>query len=112
MTRRPGLSLLASSLVILFIVFPFTSQLSLAQTAQQAPPMIQWENGPTVGRLGDVAEIRVPQGYRFTGQPGAIKLLELTQNPSSGRELGALIPANTEKDSDAWFVIFEFSDTG
>jgi uncharacterized membrane-anchored protein len=72
---------------------------------------IDWQDGPTVGKLGDIAQISVPKGFRFTGKAGAQKLLELTQNPSDGDELGALIPV-VDKNGDLWFSIFEFQDTG
>ncbi|HUJ40627.1 MAG TPA: DUF2167 domain-containing protein [Candidatus Acidoferrales bacterium] len=72
---------------------------------------IVWENGPTVGKLGDFAQINIPEGYRFTGKEGALKVMELTQNPASGRELGVLIPILKE-GQHSWFVVFEFESTG
>ena len=78
---------------------------------QEKRSPIEWQDGPSIGKLGDVAQISVPKGYRFTGKAGAQKLLELTQNPSDGNELGALIPI-VDKDADIWFSIFEFQDTG
>lgn len=82
-----------------------------------APPakaQISWTDGPVTARLGDIAEIKVPAGYRFTGKEGTRKFLELTQNPPGGNELGTIIPIQSKDDSDAgfWFVIFEFSDVG
>ncbi len=113
MTRRVWLGPFLSVLAGLFLVLFLIQYAALAQTAQNAPPpVIPWEDGPTVGRLGTIAEITVPQGYRFTGQSGAIKLLELTQNPSSGHELGALVPDSKDDSQDIWFVIFEFNETG
>jgi uncharacterized membrane-anchored protein len=66
-------------------------------------------------RLGDLAEIKVPAGYRFTGKDGTRKFLELTGNPPSGDELGTVIPISDSDDSKNggfWFVIFEFNDVG
>jgi uncharacterized membrane-anchored protein len=77
----------------------------------QEGPSIDWQVGPTVAKLGDVAEIRVPEGYRFTGREGAQRVMELTQNPASGKELGILAPA-TRDSAHAWFVIFTFRNTG
>jgi uncharacterized membrane-anchored protein len=80
-------------------------------------PKIDWIDGPVTARLGDVAEIKVPAGYRFTGKEGTKKFLELTQNPPNGGELGTIIPVR-KKDSSAdesngfWFVIFEFNEVG
>lgn len=72
---------------------------------------IKWTDGPTVGRLGSVAQIEVPAGYRFSGVRGAVRFLELTENVPTGRELGILIP-DVEDDSEFWFVIFEYDESG
>lgn len=42
------------------------------------------------GKIGDKAEIKIPQGYRFFNGDGARKLKEFFGNPPSGRELGVL----------------------
>lgn len=72
---------------------------------------IEWQVGPTVARLGSVAELTIPAGYRFTGPEGAKRVMELTQNPASGKEVGILAPARGDS-SEAWFVIFTFRNTG
>ncbi|MCI0354172.1 MAG: DUF2167 domain-containing protein [Acidobacteria bacterium] len=77
----------------------------------QEPPQIDWQDGPTEGELGEVAKIKIPEGYRFTGKAGTQKFMDLTQNPASGRELGIIVPA-TEGNEDFWFIIFEFDDIG
>jgi uncharacterized membrane-anchored protein len=68
---------------------------------------IDWQEGPTVAKLGDVAEINIPEGYRFSGKDGATKLLQLTQNIPSGRELGVIVG-----DKGNWFLMFEFKEEG
>jgi len=76
-------------------------------------PKIAWMDGPATAQLGDIAEIKVPAGYRFTGKDGARTFLEMTGNPPSGEELGAIVPrSKSEDDQEFWFVIFEFQDTG
>ncbi|HUF28268.1 MAG TPA: DUF2167 domain-containing protein [Gemmatimonadaceae bacterium] len=95
------------------------SSLTLLIAALLAGPMhslgaqgdIQWTPGPTVGRLGSIAQITIPEGYSFTGKAGAQRFMELTENPSSGDELGVLIP-NTDDDDEFWFVVFEFKQMG
>jgi uncharacterized membrane-anchored protein len=72
-------------------------------------PKIDWQVGPTVGHLGDKAQIDIPKGYRFTGKEGAQQVLVLTHNVPNGSELGALIA--DARDAN-WFMIFEFRDTG
>ena len=79
--------------------------------AQDTGPAIEWETGPTIAKLGDIAQIAVPAGYRFTGPEGAKRVMELTQNPASGKELGILAPA-TPDSAHQWFVIFTFRKTG
>ena len=64
---------------------------------------IDWQEGPTVAKLGDIAEINIPEGYRFAGKDGATKILQLTQNIPSGRELGVIVG-----DKGNWFLMFEF----
>ncbi|HXZ11200.1 MAG TPA: DUF2167 domain-containing protein [Candidatus Sulfotelmatobacter sp.] len=86
--------------------------LSIPSLAQEKSNGIKWQDGPTVGRLGDLAELTVPKGYRFTGKEGTLRVLEITQNPSSGNELGAVIPVTEKADDEIWFVIFEFDDSG
>jgi uncharacterized membrane-anchored protein len=94
-----------------FAIFVLSASLLLALSAAAQPQGdIQWEDGPTKGKLGSVAEITIPEGYRFAGKSGAQRVLELTHNPTSGNELGVIIP-NT-KDKDLWFLIFEFEETG
>lgn len=100
----------------LYVVLPFIFALSCLVVGQdQAKEKgngIDWQDGPTVGKLGNVAEIKVPAGYRFTGQEGAKKVMELTQNPVSGKEVGVLIPTTKSDDGPRWFVIFEFDEIG
>lgn len=83
---------------------------SVAAEAQSASD-IDWQEGPGVGRIGDIAEIRIPEGYRFAGQEGVRRFLELTQNPTSGDELAVMMPPAGPGD-DFWFVIFEFNPIG
>jgi uncharacterized membrane-anchored protein len=77
------------------------------ETNPQPKVHIDWQEGPTVAKLGDVAEINIPEGYRFSGKDGATKLLQLTQNIPSGRELGVIVG-----DKGNWFLMFEFKEEG
>lgn len=86
-----------------------TAQEPQSPQQQQQQPKIQWQDGPTVGHLGDIAEIKIPDGYRFTGKQGAQQVLVLTHNIPSGNELGALI---SKAENTEWFMIFEFHGTG
>src|SRR5450759_4993000 len=68
---------------------------------------LQWTVGPGTAKVGNLAEIKVPEGARFTGPDGTRKMLELMHNPTGSGELGLL--TNNALD---WFVIFEFEDIG
>lgn len=77
--------------------------------AQSGPPEIpgvEWQT-EGMGQLGDQAEIRIPEGFVFTGQSGTQTLMKLMQNPVSGTELGFLAPPHLD-----WFLVFEFDESG
>ncbi len=83
---------------------------ALAQEKEQQP-VIDWRPGPFTAKLGESAEIAVPEGFLFTDKKGAQKLLELTQNIPSGREVGAIVP-RTKEGEQTWFVTFQFHEVG
>ena len=68
---------------------------------------IDFLEGPATAALGDIAEIDVPEGYRFTGDSGTQKIMQAFGNPISGRELGYL-----DRQEADWFLVFEFDDGG
>ena len=80
-------------------------------SAQEGESDIPWQEGPAIGKLGDIAQIRIPEGYRFAGRDGVRRFMELTQNPVSGEELGVLV-SSAGPDDQTWFVIFEFNPIG
>ncbi len=57
--------------------------------------------------LGNMAQVTIPQGWRFTGPQGTRDLLKLFDNMPGTRELGML----TTEGLGPW-VIFEFDDCG
>lgn len=112
---RKALLICYSSLCALLLLVPFLAIAVDDQAPAKPKVQIDWADGPLTARLGDIAEIKVPTGYSFTGKEGTRKFLELTQNPAAGNELGTIIPATSESDDTKnafWFVIFEFSDVG
>ncbi|TWU19420.1 DUF2167 domain-containing protein [Allorhodopirellula heiligendammensis] len=70
---------------------------------------IEWQKGPSVGKIGDIAEIKIPEGYSYTGAAGAQELLELYGNPRNPNMLGALVPDSEDED---WTLVFQFDDIG
>jgi uncharacterized membrane-anchored protein len=108
LSRRFGAGAL---IVIAFLSLSLAAQEGEVSSPREQQPVIDWQDGPTTGNLEGIAEIQVPEGFRFTGKNGTQKLLELTHNPINGDEVGAIIPI-TEKDDEFYFIIFEFSEVG
>ena len=68
---------------------------------------VKWQKGPSLGNLGDVAEVHVPAGYVFAGANDTRIIMEANRNPTSGKELGFVSHAGQD-----WFAVFEFYDVG
>jgi uncharacterized membrane-anchored protein len=68
---------------------------------------IVWTKGPAKVKVGDQADLAVPDGFAYAGPEGAQKMLQLMRNPTDGSELGLL--TNEKLD---WFLLFEFEDIG
>jgi uncharacterized membrane-anchored protein len=98
--------------LFIYIVVLLTFFAARAQQTSQSQG-ITWQQGPITAALGNSAEIKVPVGYRFTDAAGAKRVMELTENPTSGHEVGLLAPIRTKdgKNQD-WFVLFEFEEVG
>ena len=67
---------------------------------------IEWKKDGE-GMLGQLATIKIPDGYRYTGAAGTIKLMEAYGNLTSGAELGYIAPLDL-----GWFAVFEFENSG
>jgi len=82
--------------------------LSAAVRAQNAAqPAVNFQPGPSVGKLKDTASIKVPEGYVFAGDKDTKTIMESMQNTVSGAEMGFIAPKGED-----WFVVFEFDETG
>jgi uncharacterized membrane-anchored protein len=75
----------------------------------QSAPRIEWQAGPMAAPLGDQAEIQLPEGFLYTGPKCTKAFMELNQNPVSGRELGIVVPADTNA---TWFALYVFDESG
>jgi uncharacterized membrane-anchored protein len=93
----------------LVLALPYAAMSQEQQPSQQEQPKIAWQVGPTTGQLGDIAQIKIPKGFRFTGKAGTQQLLVLTHNVPGGNELGAVVG---DDQTSSWFMIFESQDTG
>lgn len=68
---------------------------------------VKWQKGASVGELGDIAQLKVPQGFVFANANDTRTIMEANQNPSNGKELGFVAP-----EGENWFAVFEFDDVG
>ena len=104
--RTSARVLLACVVAVLF------AGIATAQQGGPPGPDIDWKKGPGTFDLGSVAQVSLPEGYVFTGEKGTKTLMELMQNPVSGKELGTIMPAARSSTGGSWFVIFEFKSVG
>lgn len=107
--KTPSLRCLKFILVLLLLVSaaPVRGAEKKGMTLEQFLGSLTWTKGPGKGEMKDLAEIKVPAGFMFTGEADTQKLLRAFGNPTNGRELGLVAPTNLD-----WFVVFEFADTG
>ena len=95
------------AILILAILCAFAFSAFAQQNETSTNEKIDWQVGPCASVLGDIAQIRVPQGYLFANASDTRILLEKMRNPSTGLEKGLIVP----EDSN-WYILFEFLDTG
>lgn len=99
---------------LILSVFCLMSLISTKESFGQPNDGIAWQYGPTSVKLGNLGQLSVPAGYRYTDKEGAKKFLELTQNPSQENLIGILLsPINENtKDEEIWFVMISFDAIG
>jgi uncharacterized membrane-anchored protein len=83
--------------------------LTLPLRAQDAPAKSKLNilKGPAKASLQSIAQIDVPVGYEFIDGKTTRALLKAEGEPTSGHELGMIVPTN-----EHWSVMFEFSEVG
>ncbi|MCU0783586.1 MAG: DUF2167 domain-containing protein [Verrucomicrobia bacterium] len=98
MLNRNSILLAACGLAL--AVLPLVAQ-------DSKPAKLELLKGPATAKLGAVAQIELPAGFSFLDGKTTRALMKASGEPTSGRELGLLMPTN-----EHWSVIFEFSDIG
>ena len=105
-------STFAGALVALAAVFVFAPGAG-AQEGEAAGQNFFEKNGivpvqgPALARLGRYAEIDLPEGFLFVGEPYLKKFHDATQNTYSGNEIGVVIAPR-----DGWTIYFKYMDSG
>ena len=96
----------------LFVALLLTPPPARAQADDESHKLfqsIEWEVGPCLGRLGDLAQVQVPAGMVFTGREGTKKWMQASHNLYNEDMLGVVVPT----DSNAgWWALFENNDVG
>jgi len=68
---------------------------------------LAWQIGPTDGKIGDKATIKVPDDYAFLDARNTARFLELMGNPPPRTDHFALAPKSL-----GWFAVFSFDPVG
>jgi len=108
-TRRAGspASLRTLGLALAVALVPLAGT---ADPGQEGGTGLAFQQGPGKFPIrGSLAEIELADGYAFLDDSGTRRLMELTQNPVSGRESATIIPTS---ESDDWFLVFEWDEMG
>jgi uncharacterized membrane-anchored protein len=86
-------------------------QLGLVANADPLVPSVpqpaEWISGPASAKLGRIASIRIPQGFKFADAPGARAILERATSSVPKGLVGILSP-----ESEGWWVVLKFTDLG
>src|SRR5262245_44002578 len=105
--HRPARHVLPALLLLgaLGLAVPAPAQAPRSQEEmQKAFQSLAWQRGPTEGKLGTIATIKVPEGVAFLDAANTRRFLELNGNPPRDNHY-ALV-------TDNWFAIFSFRDSG
>ncbi len=97
-----------------FCLLYIVAGVTLAQNGDASPTGgIVWQKGPIIADLGGNAKVAVPKGFAFTDGTGTRRFLELSKNPTSGNEVGLIVPVpKPGTDGPDWYMIFEFHGVG
>lgn len=84
----------------------------LAEAARRFEEALDFQQG-TIVIGNDLAELRVPPKFRYTGPQGAAKVLEAWGNPPGAQTLGMLFPADLSPlADDSWGVVITYTEEG
>jgi uncharacterized membrane-anchored protein len=67
---------------------------------------LAWQRGPTEGRIGSLATIKVPEGQAFLDASNTRRFLELNGNPPRDNHYTLVA------EDFSWFAVFFFEDSG
>lgn len=87
-----------------------------AKPAEETPPKTREEayeragvklvKGPKAVKLGNAAELKLPEGYHFVGPDSLDRFFELTRNERGGKEVGVVLAPGD------WTMFFDYDPIG
>lgn len=104
-TERVGL--MAPLLFLLPLLVVFFVRPSLAGDILTPSMPAEWVSGPATAKLGEIAEIKIPEHYRFTDASGARGMLERRGSRVPEGLLGIVVP-----EIGSWLLVLEYAETG
>lgn len=78
-----------------------------ARAAERDSIRSKFVHGPAKVKLEGVASVKLAEGYNFLDGKSTRELMEAVGEPTSGQEMGMIMPTNQE-----FTVVFEFSEIG
>jgi uncharacterized membrane-anchored protein len=88
-------------------VFAQSEQQEQDSPFMKAAKEVQWTVGPSIAKLGSIAEIKLPIGMRAVKGDDARRISEAMQNPTASRDFSLIFP-----DSGDWYARFQFEEIG
>src|SRR5262249_23595120 len=90
--------------------FVFLLTIANSGHGRSEPPKLDLIKGPATVTLGsDIAQIVLDKKYVFAKQDDAKKIMELSGNLLTNKEVGLVMPRNSKEN---WFVLFEYDPVG
>jgi len=72
---------------------------------------LEWQEGPLFCNLGNnIAKVEIDEYYLFLDGRNTRDFMMNIGNPTSGMELGTILPGY--EGADSWFIVFEYEDIG
>lgn len=106
MRAHPWLRGLLGLLLVLPLLLALSAHAQDDSKMMQELKKLSWQEGPTEGRIGTKATIKVPAQYVFLDESNTRRFLELNGNPpANGHYLIA-------PKSLSWFAVFSFENSG
>lgn len=95
------------TLLIALLLVPLACLAQGNADPNEALRNLAWQIGPTDGKVGDKATIKVPDGYAFLDARDTARFLELMGNPPPRSDHFAIAPKSL-----GWFAVFSFDPVG